>query len=212
MEKIYFDDDTFIWKTKLNFIDYKSIFLKEAFELIKSMPEVKSDGYGLVQRIDNISFTGQIDKKIKLHEIVQCGIDLCKEIYIETNNPFNKINTDAWVNRVRHKNQKQQNFYDNQIRYHTHTEIQKEVESFIPHYTYVYYIQMPDVMEGDDGVLYFRGKYGNDYHIKPEEDDLIIMEGDVPHTPQRAPKSTIDRIVVAGNVGFENAKKQISLI
>jgi hypothetical protein len=38
------------------------------------------------------------------------------------------------------------------------------------------------------------------------------MEGDMPHSPNNAPNSTINRIVIAGNVGFELIKKQKSLI
>jgi hypothetical protein len=71
---------------------------------------------------------------------------------------------------------------------------------------------MPDVMNGDDGVLYFRGKNKKEYWIRPEEDDLIIMEGDMPHAPNNAPNSTLDRIVLAGNVGFEFLKNFKSII
>jgi hypothetical protein len=71
---------------------------------------------------------------------------------------------------------------------------------------------MPDIMNGDDGVLYFKNKKGVEYWVKPEEDELIIMMGDMPHLPNNAPNSTIDRIVLAGNVGLEFVKKTSSLI
>ena len=71
---------------------------------------------------------------------------------------------------------------------------------------------MPDVMEGDDGILYFKSKNDITYWVKPEEDDLIIMEADMPHAPNSAPNSSVDRIVMAGNVGFEFIKKEKSLI
>ena len=29
MEKLYFDDTTYIWKTKLNLVEYKKLLLKE---------------------------------------------------------------------------------------------------------------------------------------------------------------------------------------
>jgi hypothetical protein len=45
MTKIFFDDTTFIWKTKLNLVEDKSKLLKESYELIKSMPENNTDGY-----------------------------------------------------------------------------------------------------------------------------------------------------------------------
>ena len=46
MEKIFFDDSTYIWKTKLNYIKDKLLFLKEAYVVIESHPNTKTDGYG----------------------------------------------------------------------------------------------------------------------------------------------------------------------
>ena len=217
MEKIYFDDTTFLWKTKLNKSDDKSFFLKEAYSVIESQPDVKSDGFAYKKEWNqNINFIGEINIETKLDEIVQIGIDCCKDLYKEKNIEYNKINTDAWINVVRSHNPVQIQFQHEDLKgvdkFHTHTDINKEMKSFFPHYTYVYYIQMPDVMTGFDGVIYFRGKNGNEYWIRPEEDDLIIMEGDMPHAPNNAPNSTIDRIVMAGNVGFEMIKKTNSLI
>jgi hypothetical protein len=215
MEKVYFDDTTFIWKGKLNLVPYKDLILDEANTLIESLKEmVHTDGFGYKQEwINNIDFNGTFTIKNKLDEVCQYGIDVCKDIYLEQfNKEFNKVNTDAWVNVVRSKEPVQENFYDENEKYHTHTEINKKNKSFFPHYTYVYYIQMPDVMEHEDGVLYFIGENGNEYWIRPEEDDIIVMEGWMPHAPNNAPKSTIDRVVLAGNVGFEFIKKEKSLL
>jgi len=212
MEKIYFDETTYIWKTKLNLIDNKSLFLKEAYSLIESLPKVKSDGFGYKKEWkEHLDFIGNINIETKLDEIVQVGINKCKEIYNEKNINYNKINTDAWVNVVRSKNPVQDNFYNNK-KYHIHTEMNKGNKEFVPHYTYVYYIQMPDVMNEEDGVLYFLGKNNKEYWIRPEEDDLIIMEADIPHAPNNAPNSMLDRIVMAGNVGFDFIKKEKSLL
>jgi hypothetical protein len=162
------------------------------------------------------SSSGNIDVKTKIDEIIQMGINSCVKLYEEINLPYNKVNTDAWVNVVRSINPVQHQFKHNEIKwidkYHNHVDINKQMNSFIPDYTYVYYVQMPDVMDGDDGVLYFKGQNNQEYWIRPEEDDLIIMEGWMPHAPNNAPKSTIDRIVIAGNVGFEMIKKTNSLI
>jgi hypothetical protein len=123
---------------------------------------------------------------------------------------------DTWVNIVRSINPIQIQFKNEELngidKYHTHTEIKKQQKSFVPNYTFVYYIQMPDIMTEEDGVLYFRGENKKEYWIRPEEDDLIIMEADMPHAPNNAPNSTIDRIVMAGNVGFDFIKKETSLI
>ena len=213
MEKIYFDNTTFIWKTKLNLSNSKSIFLKESENIINANPNIKTDGYGFVSEWNNnLDFTGKLNIRIELDKIVQMGVDNCKTIYDEKQLPYNKINTEAWVNVVRSKNPVQTNFYENEEKYHVHTDINKKMKSFVPNYTYVYYIQMPDKMVGEDGVLYIMSKSGKEYFIIPEEDDLIIMEGDLPHAPNTAPNSTIDRIVLAGNIGFDFIKKEKSLI
>ena len=212
MEKIYFDKDTYIWKTKLNRLGDKQMFLKEAYVVMDSEPNNKTDGYGYKKEWkDNLDFIGEFKIETKLDEIVKIGVNKCKEIYNETNINYNKINTDAWVNVVRSLNPVQENFHTDN-KYHIHTEINKGRKEFIPHYTYVYYIQMPDVMNEDDGVLYFKGKDDTEYWVRPEEDDLIIMEGHMPHAPNNAPNSTLDRIVMAGNVGFYFIKKEKSLI
>jgi len=217
IEKIYFDDTTYIWKTKLNLVENKSKLLKESYELIKSMPENTTDGFGYTRIWNNdLNFIGNIDVESCIDKIVQSGINECKKLWEETNSSYNKINIDAWVNVVRSINPKQIQFKYNEIKgvdkYHSHTEINKKNKNFYPHYTYVYYIQMPDVMEGEDGVLYFKGENNKEYWIRPEEDDLIIMHGHMPHTPNNAPKSTIDRVVIAGNIGFEYIKKEKSIL
>ena len=212
MEKIFFDDTTYIWKTKLNRVSDKQALLKEAYVVIESQPNVKTDGFGYKKEWnEHLNFIGDIKVETKLDEIVQIGINKCKEIYNEKNVNYNKINTDSWVNVVRSKNPVQENFHTAN-KYHIHTEIQKKEKSFYPHYTYVYYIQMPDVMNDEDGVLYFKANNGKEYWIRPEEDDLIIMEGDMPHSPNTAPNSTLDRIVIAGNVGFDYIKKEKSIL
>jgi hypothetical protein len=219
MERIYFDTETFIWKTKLNLISKKSAILKEAEGIVDSLKDsVKADAFGYkIEWLDNIDFVGDIDIQNNLDYIYKCGIDNCTNIYNEEfNKKFNKINTDAWVNVVRSTNPVQIHFKHDEVKgvdkYHTHTDLQKKSDSFFPHYTFVYYIQMPDIMEGEDGVLYFKGSDEKEYWIRPEEDDLIIMPGWMPHAPNNAPKATIDRFVLAGNVGFDFIKKEKTFI
>jgi hypothetical protein len=59
-------------------------------------------------------------------------------------------------------------------------------------------------------------KFWNDTNLILIESSKIGIlgagEGDMPHAPNNAPKATIDRIVVAGNVGFDFIKKEKSLI
>lgn len=217
MEKIYFDETTFIWKTKLNLVEDKPKLLKQSYEIIKSMSDNSTDAYGYVQMWNNnIDFNGDVTIQNSIDKIMQIGINHCKDLYKERNTAHNKINTDTWVNMVRSKDPVQVQFKHDELKgvdkYHTHTELNQKNKKFYPHYTYVYYVQMPDVMEDEDGVLYFKGQNGKEYWVRPEEDDLIIMPADMPHAPNNAPKSTIDRIVIAGNVGFEFIKKEKSLL
>lgn len=219
IEKIYFDEETYIWKTNLKLNNYKNEILKEAYHIIDLQKNsAKDDAYAYKQVWKgDLDFDGIVNIENKLDLILHFGIDYCKKIYIqEVNTKFNKVNTDSWVNIVRSKNPVQIHFKHNEIKdvdkFHIHTEINKRMKSFVPNYTYVYYIQMPDIMEEEDGVLYFKNKNGNEYYIKPEEDELIIMEADMAHAPNNAPKSSIDRIVLAGNVGFEYIKKEKSLL
>lgn len=213
IEKLLFSEKTIIYRTKLNeMVEHKEAILKKCEEVITSQPGVKTDGYGYIINYNDMNFMGKIDIQNKLDEIVQLGIDSCVELYEETNNPYNRIQTDGWVNVVRAANPVQHNFMENMQKYHVHTEINKTSGTFTPTYTYVYYVQMPNNLEGEDGVLYFLDENEKEHYILPEEGDLIIMHGDLPHAPNHALKSTKDRIVFAGNVGFEMIKKEKSLL
>lgn len=219
MQKIYFDKETYIWKSNLKLSKHKDEILKEAYYVIDSQKNsAKKDGYFYKQFWkEDLSFDGVINIENKLDLICQFGADYCKKIYIdEVNKKFNKINIESWVNVVRSKNPVQIEFKHNEIKgidkFHIHTEINKQINSFVPNYTFVYYIQMPDITDGEDGVLYFKGKNGTEYYVKPQEDEIIIMEADMAHAPNNAPKAFVDRIVLAGNIGFDNIKKEKSFI
>jgi hypothetical protein len=226
LEKISFDESFHIWKIKLNLDLYKDEFLKKCKKIIDSSPDVITDGYsyrlGIKNTFNNksgeyftISDTNEIFISDKMDMVFINAINTIKEInQIENNVPnWTMIHSDIWINRVRSKNPVQPKIYlDGDAKYHSHTSINKNRGMYFPHYTFVYYIQMPDVMNGDDGFLYLQNKNKNTFSIKPEEDDLIIMESWVPHTANPAPNSNVDRIVFAGNVGFESIKKQKTLL
>lgn len=213
IEKLYFSEKTVLYKTKLyEILKHKEVILKKCEEIISEQTDVKTDGYGYIMKYNDFNFLGQIEINNELDQVVQASINTCIELYKETNKPYNRIQTDGWVNVVRAKNPKQHNFMENMEKYHVHTEINKVFGKFDPVYTYVYYIQMPDNLENEDAVLYILDENGKEHHILPEEGDLIIMHGDLPHAPNNAPKSTKDRVVFAGNVGFEMIKKEKSLL
>ena len=216
MKKIYFDDETYIWRTQFGISHIKDDVLKECFDMMDEIGEIPGDNFGFFDKwIESVDyFDGNFEATTKIEEIVKEGIQNCIKIFNENKKlPYNNINTDGWINVVRAKNPKQPNFStETEIVMHNHTEINQTHKTFKPDYTYVYYVQMPDNLEDNDGVLYIEGKDGIIHHILPNEDDFIIMESHVPHVPASARKSTKDRIVIAGNVGFELIKKTKSLI
>lgn len=214
MEKIYFDEETYLWKGKLNLYDKKNDILNIVEEIIKNNPQVELDGYRYKEISDKVDFIGNILVDNILDEIINISLNQCKNLYQK--NPYNKINMDSWVNVVRSELPVQTNFKDGKLlernKYHNHVDLQVKNNSFYPNFTWIYYIQMPDIMENEDGVLYIAGKNKKEYWVRPEVDDLIIILGDTPHAPNNAPKATKDRIVLAGNVGFEFIKQQKSFI
>lgn len=202
MEKITHSDGTYFYKDVLNLSEHKNDLLDNCGEVIATIPHSLTDGY---------KYTPSNNSN-KLDEIISFGTECCKKLYkLEYDKLYDSINTYCWVNVVRAKNPLQYK-EGSSLDYHIHTEIHKELRLFYPHYTWVYYIQMPDNLKEDEGALYMKGPKGNEHFIVPNEGDMIIMPGDLPHSPKTAFKSTKDRIVLAGNVGFESFKKQKSLI
>jgi hypothetical protein len=214
MQKVIYENEVYLYKNTTNFNKYKEIIIDECIEIIKNKPDVEFDNYDYFHKYNDLTFLGKIQIKSKLDKILDFGIKQCLEVYnIEYNLPFNRIDVDCWINRIRAKNPVQfQGIVSDSHRYHTHTELEKKRGIFTPHFTWVYYIQMPDNLEGDDGTLFLKGKNGKEYFILPEEGDFIVMPADLPHSPQWALKSIKDRIVLAGNVGFEFIKNKKSLI
>jgi hypothetical protein len=92
-----------------------------------------------------------------------------------------------------------------QSHYHNHTmfspHVKKSIES---NYTFTYYVQMPNNLNGNDGKLFFVDNEDNVQRMfLPEENELIIFPADVYHRPDTSINSTIDRIVIAANVLFD---------
>lgn len=210
MEKICYDGSTYIWKTKLGLTNNKSKILSEANYVINNVKGAL-DAYTYIYEDVYDSDFDLLNAKTEklLHKICNIGATFCKEIYTKNHN---KITIGAWINVVRSKNPLQIYFREEgRDKYHVHTEINAMYDMYEPKFTFVYYIQMPNIMNNDDGVLYILGENNKEYWIRPEEDDLIIMPGELPHSPNNAPSADIDRIVLAGNIGFDYIKKTKTL-
>jgi hypothetical protein len=215
MEKIYFDEKTFIYKARLDLSEFKDEILEECNKVISLYPVGTRAAYAIPNSIDD---DGKIINPLNIvDKVVQMGIDNC----IKANETsYVKVFHNGWVNILHAQNIWQEKGHGGAIdpndRYHIHTEVGKLSDRsyrFTPKFTYVYYVQMPDNLSGNDGVLnvmardnigknYSEQDHTKEYSILPAEGDLIIMESDLPHGPQPAYNSTKDRIVIVGNVGF----------
>lgn len=212
MQKIIFDDDVIIYKNKINLYKNKKKLLNESNDIIKSN-EFKKDVDVYLHKSGSLDLltTSDMLTDTELNKILKIGINSCIEIYKKTNNNFNHINFQSWINVIKHNEPVQ--FKDEYLseKYHSHVDLNRKTNSFQPTFTFVYYIQMPNNLSNDDGVLYLMGKNKIEHFILPIEDEMIIMNGDLLHSPMGAKNSTLDRIVMAGNVGFDYIKTKNSI-
>jgi hypothetical protein len=86
------------------------------------------------------------------------------------------------------------------IFFHNHLK-NKEISFLKNEWTYTFYLQMPNNLEGDEGYLLFKTDNGVINKILPEEGDVIIFPAYLLHTPTLAPNSTNERIVFGGIYG-----------
>lgn len=70
-------------------------------------------------------------------------------------------------------------------------------------FTYVFYIQIPDNVIGNEGDIIFRTDDKKNFKYTPEENDILIFAGDIQHMAIPTPSAKIDRIVYATNVSYD---------
>ena len=103
-----------------------------------------------------------------------------------------------------------------QSHYHNHTQFSPHVKKSIEsNYTFTYYVQMPNNLNGNDGKLFFLNQYDNvEITFLPEENELVIFPANLYHRPETSINSNIDRIVIAGNILFDfpNLKENKTLL
>lgn len=199
-----------IWKSSFD-ITNKDKMLLECEELIKNKPNVNTDGYSYYIN-GGLKYKNCLDIEInsELDLVMSSGLNSCIELH---NTIFNEIKTDIWVNVVRAKNPVQKNYKSNgSLIFHNHVDLNIANKLPPPLYTFVCYIQMPNNLTQDDGVLFMEDVDHKVYSILPKEGDIIIMKGDLPHVPNYAPNSTVDRMVLAGSVRMDFSKLNKSLI
>jgi hypothetical protein len=213
MEKIIFEEDVIIYKTKTESDVLLKNVLNDVDIFLKSAPYSPKDNYTYMDDWSSFDFQTEMKPNNFIEEIIKFGMEVCFKLRCEDESPFNRINVNSWVNVVKKGKPKQENFRkDDIVTLHNHIDLQKSIESFYPTYTFVYYVQMPDNLKDNEGTLIVEGSDNQRYYYLPQEGDLLVMKGYLPHSPNKSPNSTKNRVVIAANVGFENAKKINSLI
>ena len=197
MEKIFFNNEVICYKTKYKSLTNKNELINHFYEFMEKQPSAVYDGF--IIEIDNVLIS----------DIIQFGIDECKKLYLEDGNEIETILHDLWLNRVRkYDEQLQATTFENPI-FHNHKTINESRKIFVPDYTFVYYVQIQNNLSDNEGHLMIKNKNDEIYSFLPNEGDLIIMKGDLPHSPVSAVNTTQDRLVIAGNIGFKYYKKKI---
>ena len=203
METLFLNDEIIGYKTTYVSKLSKDELLRVMEDEIKNQPEIVTDAFNLSAKMTEIS------------DIVDFAIGKCSELAEQSNVVYNEIHSEVWANRISAQNPILNQRVTTVIEgahYHVHTELNKEGKKFIPHYTFVYYVQMPDNLSGVEGALLIKNTKEDVYVFNPKENDLIILDANTPHSPMGSPNSTKDRMVIAGNVAFANIKKQKSML
>ena len=82
-------------------------------------------------------------------------------------------------------------------RFHTHafsSTLKKDLD-----WTFVYYVQIPDIVNDNEGKLFFKTTNGAEFEYVPEEGDLLLFSANLLHKPEINPNSIKERIVYAGS-------------
>ena len=182
--------------------EYKPVYLEQAKQIIQDLEDkVPNDGYP----IDFGDWNGRKPEWGPMGKILERGIDECVKLF---GSRYNNIWYESWVNVVR-PNPRQT------YQRHNHVEINNNEVKPLPAFTWVYYLQMPSPVFGDEGKLEIEDIVGDKTIIErvmPEVGDIIILRGDQYHTIMNSPNSTVNRIVIAGNVAFQNIKQTNTLM
>lgn len=80
-------------------------------------------------------------------------------------------------------------------------------------WTWVYYVTMPNNLEGDDGRIYFYDyDNGEKESFLPEVGDLIIFPAHYYHLPKTSKKSSINRRIIGGIISEVSYKTKKTLM
>jgi len=190
MEKVILGEEIVLYRVSFTASTPKEILLFGVEEHINNNKTMEA--------CDAFDYYGEYPE---LNEIENKGIDICLEIAKQENISYTNHNYNSWINRVRKQNPVQYLFAKEP--YHNHVKLNEGSGRFEPKYTFIYYLQMPNNLQNDEGHLVLKDTRGNVYSILPKENEFLIHQSNIDHYPKHAPNSTVDRFIIATNVGFE---------
>jgi hypothetical protein len=98
---------------------------------------------------------------------------------------------------------------NNQSNYHDHlSEGNLKLVKEPPQWSIVYYAEMPNNLQGNDGFLYFLTKDKKEVSILPLENQVIMFPSNVLHRPELNKNSTNKRVVYAANIAILDRNKK----
>lgn len=177
-------------------IPFKDSYLIQANEIIQA-GNAPEDGFPFVSG----EYTGMKPEWGALAPLVSTGILHCINLF---DAKFNTVWFETWINVVRNVPRQKTNR-------HNHVEINKKLNKPLPTYTWIYYLQLPNNLSGEEGKLEYEDETGTHKYL-PNVGDLVILKGDMWHSVMPTTKSTVNRIVLAGNVSLLSNKTKRSLM
>jgi hypothetical protein len=180
LEKIYFTDTDFVYRTNLGKYSKDSLINEIEVNIDIDMGSTKStsESPGIQSYI--VIKGGELENiSNKVNKI------LFDEIY---NEPFSPFSFRNWIYLSESTNPF--------TGYHNHTEMQ--YLKSLGQWTWTFYVQMPDNLKGEDGKLLFMLNDGTVHSILPNEGDLFIFPAEMLHKPNLNLKSNKSRIVLGG--------------
>lgn len=182
--------------------EFKQEYLNQANQMVSEMEDrTPHDGYALCYG----EYTGKQPWWGPLGNVIEQGINECLTLF---GSRYNYVWHEAWVNVVRPKRRQTR-------QRHNHVLMNKEAGKPIPTFTWVYYMQMPSPVSGDEGKLEVEDIVDGTVKIEryfPNVGEFVILRGDQYHDIIDSPASTVNRVVLAGNVSIENTKQTKSLM
>ena len=202
MNKIFIDDNTFYYKGKLDSPIDNSSFLTKVKTILYQHPQflLTSDSSYTptdepVRKTKVTPTKGQyislITSKFSTSETRKI-LEYATNFLSQTYNVPNDFVFHSWVLFADNK--------DERSYYHDHLDINGVQNQW----SFCYYIQMPNNLEGNQGKLMFKTETEIEHATLPEEGDLIIFPGNLLHTPIEAVNSNKDRVVFCSNIAFSS--------